>query len=340
MKQIWIQNQNSKIAIGESHKNWANYVPEKRCFLICDENIYQHYLEFVEEFDFVVISPGEENKIWKTVDEIVKKLLLFHVDRNCFLLGMGGGVVCDITGFVASVLMRGLEFGFISTSLLSQADASVGGKNGINFGNLKNMIGTFNAPQFVICDPFLLKTLPEKEVRNGFAEIIKHALIKDRNLFDFLENNSHALLKLEPLLIEELLFRTISIKANIVENDPFEKSERKILNFGHSIGHAIELSSKLSHGESVAIGMVWAAKFSEKLCQFPKQDYLKIVQILRNYGLPVKSNVSAQSINRVLTSDKKRNSSSIDFILLKQIGNAVIKSIPLVDINSKICKEI
>lgn len=336
MKSIRIKNQNSTILIGESYKNISNYLPEKKCFLICDENIYRNYSDFIEQFDYIVMGCGESIKTWSSVEMIIEKLLDFGADRNSFLIGMGGGLVSDVTGFVASIFMRGLEFGFISTSLLSQVDASVGGKNGVNFGKLKNMIGVFNPPKFVICDPILLKTLPKREVRSGFGEIIKHAFIKDEDLFLFLKKNKKDLLNLDINLMEDLIYKAVSIKTNVVENDPLEKGERKKLNFGHTIGHAIENNSDLTHGEAVSVGMVLASKLSEDISGLPKTDSDAIKSLLENFELPVTTDVSSEIINEYLVKDKKKNRSSIDFILLNKIGDASIHSMAIDTLKSKI----
>lgn len=336
MKSIHIKNQNSTILIGESYLNIKKYLPEKKCILICDENIYKHYGDFVRQYPHIVMGCGEESKVWTSVEKIVEELLELGADRNTFLLGMGGGLTCDVTGFVASIYMRGLDFAFISSSLLSQVDASVGGKNGINFGKLKNMLGVFNPPQFVICDPILLQTLPQREVRSGFGEVIKHAFIKDKDLFEFLKENRHNLLNLNPELMEELIYRAVSIKTEVVNNDPFEKGERKKLNFGHTIGHAIENNSDLTHGEAVSVGMVLATQLSEDHCGLNSDEATEIKGILESYELPVTHNVPATVINEYLVKDKKKNRSHIDFILLNSIGDACIKSIEIEDLKKMV----
>ncbi|MUP38939.1 3-dehydroquinate synthase [Labilibaculum euxinus] len=336
MKTIHIEKQNSSIFVGESYLNIKNYLPEKKCFLICDENIYRHYSEFINQFDYIVMGCGEGNKNWQTAEKIIDQLLERGADRNSFLLGMGGGLVSDVTGFVASIFMRGLEFGFISTSLLSQVDASVGGKNGINFGKLKNMIGIFNPPKFVICDPVLLKTLPKREVRSGFGEVIKHAFIKDEDLYNFLNDNCEALLNLDPNLMENLVYRAVSIKTEVVEGDPFEKGERKKLNFGHTIGHAIENNSDLTHGEAVSVGMNLACQLSQELCELSDIDAKRANDLLRKFELPLDHDVSADMINQYLIKDKKKNRSAIDFILLKKIGEATIVTLPIEELKTKV----
>jgi 3-dehydroquinate synthase len=336
MKTIHIEKQNSSIFVGESYLKVRNYLPEKKCFLVCDENIYQHYSQFINQFDYIVIGCGEGNKNWQTIEKIIDQLLERGADRNSFLLGMGGGLVSDVTGFVASIFMRGLEFAFISTSLLSQVDASVGGKNGINFGKLKNMIGIFNPPKFVICDPVLLQTLPKREVRSGFGEVIKHAFIKDEDLYHFLNDNCEALLNLDPNLMEDLVYRAVSIKTEVVEGDPFEKGERKKLNFGHTIGHAIENNSDLTHGEAVSVGMNLACQISQELCELSDANAKKINDLLQKFELPLKHDVPADIINQYLIKDKKKNRSTIDFILLKKIGEATIVTLPIEELKTKV----
>jgi len=306
MQTITIENQNSRIYIGENYQNSKRYLPDCPCYLICDSNIYKHYKQFVDQFPHIIIGTGEEIKNWHTVENIIEQLLEFGADRNSFLLGMGGGVVCDITGFVASVYLRGVEFGFISTSLLSQVDASLGGKNGINFGGLKNMIGVFNAPKFVICDPQLLQTLPAREIRSGYGEIIKHALIKDAKLFTFLKDNREELLQLNPNLMENLIFRSVSIKADVVQEDPLEKGERKKLNFGHTLGHAIENNSPLTHGEAISIGMMLSSILSNEMGQLPSDQVIQIQSLLEAYQLPITTQVDNETIIETLKKDKKK----------------------------------
>jgi len=230
--------------------------------------------------------------------------------------------------------MRGLDFGFISCSLLSQVDASVGGKNGINFGKLKNMLGVFNPPQFVICDPELLKTLPKREVRSGFGEVIKHAIIKDKELFDFLLEERDNLLNLNPKYIADLMYRAVNIKTAVVEEDPTEKGERKKLNFGHTIGHAIENNSPLTHGEAISVGMVLACILSQQELGLNKETSQKIVNLLQAYQLPTHFDIDAETINLYLGKDKKKDKDAIHFILLEDIGNAVIQSIEIVKLNN------
>jgi len=334
MQTIHIKSQNSNIYIGESHKNINKYLPDKKIIIISDKNIYKHYSEFINKYEHIIIPCGETHKTWDTINSICEQLIAYGADRNSFILGMGGGLVSDITGFVASIYMRGLDFAFVSTSLLSQVDASVGGKNGINFGKLKNMLGVFNPPKFVICDINMLDTLPKRELISGFGEIIKHALIKDGDLMSFLISNKDDLLLLNKKLLEDLVFKAVSIKTKVVENDPLEKNERKKLNFGHTIGHAIENNSNLTHGEAVSVGIIMASLLSQKILKLSSVDVNEIYKLLQDFDLPTQYPINAEIINNFLAMDKKKNKDKIDFILLERIGESVIKSIDISYLNN------
>lgn len=317
----------STILVGESIKNAESYIKESKVIIITDENLNRLYKDHFPSSNVIVIGTGEKIKTLDTLKYIYEKLISFEVDRSSFILGIGGGIVCDITGFAASTYMRGVKFGFVSTSLLSQVDASVGGKNGVNFNGLKNMVGVFNQPEFVICDTELLKTLPPEELNNGFAEIIKHALIKDSSYFSYLETNREAAMALEPEVIEKIVFDSVKIKADVVVNDEREAGERKKLNFGHTIGHAMELTDKIAHGRAVSIGMVFAAGYSQQLGYLSSEDVERIKNLLISYNLPVAYTTSKQDVKQQVQMDKKRSNKAIHFVLLKKIGEAVLKKI-------------
>jgi 3-dehydroquinate synthase len=255
-------------------------------------------------------------------------------DRGTFILGIGGGIVCDITGFAASIYLRGLTFGFISTTLLSQVDASVGGKNGVNFDGYKNMVGVFNQPDFVICDIDMLKTLPEKELLNGCAEIVKHGAIADKDLFAYLEKNYQGIFNLNINVIEKVVYDSIMIKSEIVNRDEREKGERRKLNFGHTIGHAIEKVIGISHGEAVGIGMVVAARLSEKKGLLTSEDMVRIETLLGNLKLPTEISTDPEKLFEAMTKDKKREGDSIHFVLLEGIGQAVIEEISIKELKA------
>ncbi|MEA3445775.1 MAG: 3-dehydroquinate synthase [Bacteroidota bacterium] len=323
------KNNQSQILIGEKIGNLNKYLPAGKVIVITDANLMKHYSSLFTDFITIVIRPGEINKNLSTIESIYEKLMKLDADRSTFILGFGGGIVCDISGYVASTYMRGMNFGFVSTSLLSQVDASTGGKNGVNFRNYKNMIGTFNQPQFVICDHSLLNTLPEKEIRSGFGEIIKHCLIADEEMFSFLENNIKSALSLKPEIIEKLVLSSIKIKAGIVNIDETEKGERRKLNFGHTLGHAIESVSGLTHGEAISIGMVSAARLSNYYKLISEEKTERIEKLITAYGLPASTNINFNIIFDRLIKDKKCDNNSIHFILLDDIGKATIKIIKL-----------
>ena len=284
----------------------------------------------------IEIGTGEVIKNLDTVRKICQRLMDMEADRSSFIVGIGGGVVCDIAGFVASIYLRGVRFGFVSTTLLSQVDASVGGKNGVNLGGYKNMMGVFSQPEFVICDMDLLKTLPERELSSGLAEIVKHAAIGDPKLFSYLEENYEKALKLDPQVIEKLVSDSIDIKSSIVNWDEKEKGARRKLNFGHTFGHAIEKTTGVSHGEAVSAGMVIASVLSRKREYLSREGAKKIEDLLKELKLPTRLPFDCGSVLDALRKDKKRNGNSINFVLLRSIGHAVVEKISIKELETAI----
>ncbi len=331
MKRIEIQGQTgrSTIAVGESLENLEKYVHGTKTIIITDNNLKHLYHDRFPPWDVITIGTGEKIKTLDTMEYIYKKLVELEIDRSCFLVGIGGGIVCDIVGFAASTYMRGVNFGFVSTSLLSQVDASVGGKNGVNFHGYKNMIGTFNQPGFVICDTTMLKTLPHKELLCGFAEVVKHAAIGSREMFAFLENNYEKALGMDTSIFENLVYDSVKIKAEVVRKDEKEKGERRKLNFGHTLGHAIEKTVGISHGEAVSIGMVFAANLSVRRKMLPMDDAERIRSLLDRIGLPVKISFEKKKILDAMRKDKKREGTGIHFVLLSAMGETAIEEIPI-----------
>lgn len=314
------QNGNSTIIVDERIEEVAKYLPKKKLFIITDKNVENHYATVFPEAPFFSINPGEASKQLGYIESIYRWLLENNAHRNSFILGIGGGVVCDIAGFVASTYMRGVEFGFVSTSLLSQVDASVGGKNGVDLDGYKNIIGTINQPRFVLCDPRLLKTLPHEELVNGFAEMVKHALISDVKLFEHLEYDCNELLQLNQRILSSHIAESIRIKARVVTADERESGIRKLLNFGHTWGHTVETLTGISHGKAVSIGMEFACRLSMKKGLISNREYLRVINLLQSFGLPTCMNIEPNKVFNVLEKDKKRNANSIDFVLLRGIG--------------------
>jgi 3-dehydroquinate synthase len=273
------------------------------------------------------LNPGEEYKVQTTVDEVIDQLIGFEADRKTFLIGVGGGVVTDLTGYVAAVYMRGIPFGFVPTSVLAMVDAAIGGKNGIDVGVFKNIVGTIRQPEFLLYDFTFLKSLPQDEWINGFAEIIKHACIKDLRLFKLLESKKLKDFQKDIRALATLIQKNVEIKANVVQQDEFENGERRLLNFGHTLGHAIENIYELSHGQAIAIGMTAASRISEQLNGFTETD--RVISLLDKYGLPTLAEFDKKKAMEVLKMDKKKVSQSMNYVLLDKIGKGKIKEIPL-----------
>jgi 3-dehydroquinate synthase len=299
----------------------------KTAILVTDENVYNAHPAIFEAWNTIIIEPGEQHKLQTTADDIIEELVSIEAGRDNLLIGVGGGVVTDITGYVASVYLRGIPFGFIPTSLLGMVDASIGGKNGVDVGVYKNMVGTIRQPDFILQDTALLQTLPEEEWQNGFAEIIKHACIKDAVMFRELEARSVSDFMQNKKLLDNLIERNMVLKTRIVQRDEFEKNERRLLNFGHTLGHALENLHQIKHGHAVSIGMAAASLFSEKLVGFKNRE--RIHSLLEKYGLPVSFPFDKEKVLDVLRHDKKRVRKEINYVLLERIGKAVIKPIPL-----------
>jgi 3-dehydroquinate synthase len=319
----------SSILIGENIENLSNYLNAEKVFILTNPNISDLYSDrFPKNARVITMPAGETNKNLNTVLDTIRQLIAAGADRKSVIVGFGGGIVCDMTGFIASVYMRGLRFGFVATTLMAQVDASVGGKNGVNCDGYKNMIGVFNQPDFVLCDPKTLKTLPEREFKAGMAEVIKCGLIADKLFFTYIEDNITEILNLDENKIYAIVNKSVGIKANIVEADEKESFERKKLNLGHTFGHAVEKhSNNVLHGEAVSIGLVIAAKISERLNLITNEDFTRIKNVLLRAGLPVTTDISPQKLLEAIGKDKKRESDSVHFVLNRGIGNSEIREI-------------
>ncbi len=270
---------------------------------------------------------GEENKTLATVKDIYTFLIEKNFDRKDLLLALGGGVVGDITGFAASTYLRGIDFVQVPTTLLAQADSGIGGKTGVDFDGYKNMVGAFYMPRLVYMNVSVLKTLDDRQFFSGFAEIMKHGLIKDNIFYEWLLDNMYEICDRNIETLQEMVERSCKIKKLVVEKDPTEKGDRALLNFGHTIGHAIEKSKNftLTHGECVALGAVAAAFISWKHEMLSMEEYYEIRDMFVPFNLPISiENIDPQEILRLTKSDKKMENGSIKFILLKKVGKAVI----------------
>lgn len=322
----------STILVGDKLQNLSAHLPAAKIIIITDGNVERYYADRFPPAPVISLAPGEASKSLATVETIYGRLLELEADRTNFIVGIGGGVVCDITGFAAATFMRGLRCGYVASSLLAQVDASVGGKNGVNFGGYKNLVGTFSQPQFVICDPLLLKTLPEKEILCGLAEVVKHALIRDADLFGYLEKNSARIQKLETDVVERMVSDSVAIKSAIVNQDEKEGGLRRLLNFGHTFGHAIEHLDRMSHGEAVSMGMAIAVDISVSKGLLSVSDADRIKQLMHRLNLPVRCDIDPAHMLAAVRKDKKREGDAVHFILLRGIGEAVVEQISLAEL--------
>lgn len=313
------------LAGGISHLK--EIVDKDNTIIITDENVHNAHTKRFRNWNCIVLKPGEEYKTQSTVDEIIDQLIEMEADRKTTLIGVGGGVITDITGYVASVYMRGIPFGFIPTSLLAMVDASIGGKNGIDVGVFKNMVGIIRQPKFILHDMVFLNSLPQSEWENGFAEIIKHAAIKDAAIFKELEAKTLKHYRSRQTSICELVQRNAIIKTKVVQRDEFEKGERRLLNFGHTLGHALENQYELSHGQAISIGMTYASLVSQQIVGFREPG--RVVELLSRYNLPTFADFDRQKVFEVLKMDKKRERKEMNYVMLEKIGKGVVKSIPL-----------
>lgn len=322
----------SEILVGESWQTAFSLVPEKGTVIITDNKVNLLYGDRFHGFPVISITPGEDSKKIKVVEDLAEQLLEAGVDRSGFILAIGGGVVCDIAGFLASIYMRGIRCGYVSTTLLSQVDASTGGKNGVNLGVTKNMLGIIRQPEFVICDTTMLQTLPEQEFLSGLAELIKTAIIGDKNLFEQIENSGDDINASNPELLAALVAKSVRFKGMVVSNDEMETGLRRILNFGHTFGHALEIQKSLRHGFAVALGMELATEFSfeRKLISLGERD--RIICMLKRFRLIEWVDITDAQMEKLLAHDKKKSGSDINFVFLTGIGKAVVEKVSVVSL--------
>ena len=306
--------------------DFSNY---SKVAIITDTNLKRHLQTLENNLSIkptvIELKPGEAHKTIKTVEQIWNNLSDAEFDRKSLIINLGGGVITDIGGFAASTYMRGMNFINIPTTLLSQVDASIGGKTGIDFADIKNLIGTFQQPKLVVIDIKTLETLPASEYNAGFGEIIKHGLIQNAEYFKFVTSKKPNDFSQTELV--EIISKSCEIKKAIIESDVNEKGARKLLNFGHTIGHAIESLSlnsdkPLLHGEAISIGMIAEAKISQLLGNITESDIEHLRLCLINADLPISTIIDTSNIFEKINKDKKNDSGYIKWTLLKKIGNA------------------
>jgi 3-dehydroquinate synthase len=338
MKVLEIHGQTgtSKILIGERVQNLSLHIPGARAILITDTNVHRLFPDAFSGYVTIELAAGEESKSLETAAFIYERLVELQADRTTFLVAVGGGVVSDVAGFAASTFLRGLGFGYAATTLLAQVDASVGGKTGVNFKGYKNMIGVIHQPRFVICDTAFLATLPPRHILSGMAEIVKHAVIGSPRLFLSLEQRPKDALDLRGDFLEDIIYQSVGIKAGIVGRDEKEAGERRKLNFGHTLGHALEGCLGLSHGEAVSLGMVMAAELSARKGLLSREEAGRISGLLQSFGLPTYTTFDKHAVLDAVRRDKKRTGTKIKFVFLKGIGEPAVEDLDIEELEGYI----
>ncbi len=328
--------------IANSQKILTSYINNNKIIVVFDSSIEKTHLPKLlkalnilsSEIYFIKINSGEKSKSFKTLEMLIKQILNLDINRNTILVAFGGGVIGDLVGFAASILLRGIKYIQIPTTLLAQVDSSIGGKTGINTIHGKNLVGSFNQPVCVLTDFLVLDTLDTREIISGYAEIVKYGLIIDEDFFNWLEQNSKIILNNNSIERADAIIRSCKIKSNIVEKDEFESNQRAFLNLGHTFAHAFESLAKykgsLLHGEAVSIGIVQAFKlaYSIGLCKF--RDFVKVKNHFKKNGLPYNLDSlpikikNTKKIWQIMQKDKKNTNGNVNFILPKSIGNVIL----------------
>ena len=307
----------------------------KKIIFLIDKKVFYIFkkLKNFKKQDYILVNCSEKIKSFKNYEKISEKILNIGVDRNSIIISIGGGTLGDLSGFIASTLLRGIDLILVPTTLLSQVDSSIGGKNGINTKSGKNLVGTFYHPKSVLIDPSVLSTLPKRELLSGYAEIVKHGIINNQNFFNWLDKNCKKLLSLNSKVLSQAIYKSILIKKSFVLKDDKERltnsNSRAILNFGHTFGHALETyykySGKLTHGEAVSVGIIIASTISYKLNYLSFSGLQKIKKHFELNKLPISdSKMYDKKIFEIIKKDKKNIGSKMKFILIKKIGSAFV----------------
>ena len=337
-----LQEKSYEIIIGNNILSEINKFIDNKNYtkkiVITDKNLYKiykdHFTKNTQIDDFIIIDPGEKSKSFDNLKKICNEILQKNIDRKSLIIALGGGVVGDLAGFCAAILLRGIDFIQVPTSLLAMVDSSVGGKTAINSDFGKNLIGSFYQPKLVLCDIDFLKSLPEREFKSGYAEIVKYGLIYDREFFNFLEQNHVKIFNRDNVTLAHIIQRSCEIKAQIVAQDEKENNLRALLNFGHTFGHILEAetnySDELLHGEAVVIGMLMACQMSLELGYIDIKIYDKIYNYLlqANFELNLKNIRKSWDVNNLikhLFKDKKIENNELTFILINDIGSGIIE---------------
>ena len=310
--------------------------------IVTDSNVGPIYADKLAQHlktsHVITIPAGEASKSRETKAQIENQLFSLGCSRDTLLIALGGGVITDLTGFVAATYCRGIPVIYLPSSLLAMVDAAIGGKTGINTPHGKNMLGTFTQPAATVIDTQFLKTLPKNEYHQAFSEIIKHALIADAEYFEFIESNLEALLQQDEKLLTAVIKRSVAIKSAIVSKDVTEQNKREILNFGHNIAHALERCSnyQIPHGQAVGIGLIAESQLSHHLGLLPEADFKRIQRVVASTGIDLTITFSKIDILNALSADKKNRNGELRFVVLQTIGAARIRAIDKKQVNRTI----
>ncbi|HHJ10117.1 MAG TPA: 3-dehydroquinate synthase [Bacteroidetes bacterium] len=315
----------SDILICESFEKLQEHTAGKKIVILTDEQIFALQGERFPDVSIIRIPQGEQAKSLGRTTLLYQELVRLGVDRSDMLVAVGGGVICDLGGFVATTFQRGIGLSFVPTTLLAQVDAAIGGKNGVNLGKYKNMVGTFRQPSFVLIDPSFLKTLPENEFISGLAEVVKYGLISDPGILALIEGKTPREISGDHDLLTELIERSVRAKVAVVTQDEEDRGLRRILNFGHTYGHGIERLYELPHGKAVAYGMVVAVDISIQLGLAEDMLRKRIFTLLKNLELLPDIKPDQEKVMELISHDKKKKGKEIPFVLLKDAGKTVIR---------------
>ena len=299
--------------------------PPDKTIVVTDQTVAGLHGEKLKDYRMLIFAPGEQHKTLDTIAALTVKLIEAGAHRGTMLLGIGGGVVTDVVGYLASGFMRGVPVAYVPTTLLGQVDAAIGGKNGVNVGLHKNMLGTIRQPQFVLFDTGYLATLPDEQWSNGFAEVIKYGHIADTRILTTLQNADVAWFQKHPEKLSELIAGCADVKNKIVHADEAESGLRRVLNFGHTAGHAFETLYGLPHGHAVGLGMRVAMQLSEQHTSLSPETGIQLLHLLKGFGLPVNIPHDEEAVMNLLVTDKKRRNDGIEYVLLEKPGVAVTK---------------
>ena len=330
MSDVLNVNSRSTVYFGRAAELLPQLVGTGRHVAVTDDAVLAAHARLFDGCEVLTVGRGEESKCLESVAELYRGFMRAGLDRTSSVTAVGGGIVTDMAGFAAATYMRGLRFGFVPTTLLAQVDASVGGKNGVNLDGYKNMVGTFAQPHFVICDVQLLRTLPDREFRAGLAEALKAGIIADPVLFGLLENNGFAALRRDERLLEEVVRRSLQVKAGIVARDEREAGERRLLNLGHTLAHAIEKCrpSLLNHGEAVAVGMRMVARAAVRIGMLAESDCRLIERALVGLGFSLEVPADISELLSAVVRDKKSSGDDVWLVLPESIGRCTSQLTP------------